>query len=906
MKRSMVSLGVLAQLLAVSAGVAAVSARPARHIRLSVDDEQKGPPGLVRFLSQRVELAEGVRQSWVTLTRTGQFSDPRYGDFEITPTHLAQMVDNFNRRTLGQDVFLDVAHRPSDGAAAKVLRLSVENGRLRALAEWTDFGIEAVKRRGFIYLSAEYHENYTDNEAKKTHGCVLLGAGLTTRPVIKNLDPIDVKQLAMQDAPDGVRLAISTQLIQQLSEDTNMNYLEQLKAKLLAMGIAADVATKLLAEAKKQFDAAGTDGVRCLAVLSAWEATGQTLVDQLKALGVGGAGAGGAGAGAGAGGAGAAPVSITLSAPSVDVGAEVARLLAQRDADAAQAQTAMATKLKLLSDTIAAGDPTLTPEGVKKLSGDVAVHLSAVSTDAQVLALANMQVDYAKKLSAAHKLATLGYMPVGGSVQISVDSSNSIKALQESVDRRLGFGAMSLSERFERTGGVLLAKNKTFAEKALEQFDALNGHRLDAEHRALAAGTGMTSDTAVPAIAERTVLREALYNLVSLNFMNVGTAPFAQVITIPYSYRDTSAAGANALRIYEGQGIRNAGVIQDQEEARPIPQKLAFKVTEEMRMLLSASVIDFDPVAENIRNIIRIVGEDTEALNCNELVFSADEAGATTFTNTLTAQCNGTNAVFVTTVFPLVRPRKAFDLKGVQQGATVNPLTVTLGGTARAEYALPADGSALANGTYYIADWNLGEIRFVDQTGARVVPANETALVVAGSYSTNAVKFDTDAVSGEDVKDRYDRLLTVIGARKAVINSDRYYNANMVMMSATVDNAISQARGFEANASRVATGLASDGSVGQIKAMPTFNTTAPGLVMGDTRILMGESRNSRFRMVKPFAMNPLEQARNSSGQFIDAKESFGTQWVVSHTPKQLKNALTSVVLFSATGRVARA
>lgn len=861
-------------------------------MRLSQDE----PPGLVRFFSQAIELADGATMSWVTITRTGDFSDPRYGDFKITTVQLEQMVANFNARVLGQDVFLDVAHRPSDGAAGKFVKLSVEGGRLRGLVEWTPFGIDAVKSRGFAYLSAEYHEAWVDNEAKKPHGCVLLGAGLTTRPVIKNLEPV-LLSLDGHDHEPPARVAISPQLVKELSEQSNMNYLDQLKAKLLAMGLHADVVTKLLAQAKAQFDAVASDTVKSLALVDEWAKTGQAVADQIKALATP----------PGSGGGGGQPVTITLAAPGapVDVAAEVAKALAARDAAEAGARTTLEAKLKLLADTIAEGDKTLTPEGVKKFAADYAPLVSAASTDDQVRHLAGLAVKQAQQLTAAQKLVTLGYAAPSGQVHISVDGGTGIKALQAEIDRRLGYDRMTPARRYERTGGVLLAENAAFAERALAQFDALNGQRLDAEHRALAAGNGLISDVAVPVVAERTVLREALYGLTSLNFVNVGTAPFANVLTIPYSYRDTSAAGVSALRRYERQGIRKAGVVQTHEEARPLPQKLAFQVSNELRLLMSASVIDFDPVAENIRNIVRIVGEDTEAINLNELVCSADEYGATSQTDTLTSDVNGTKSVFVTSKFPVVKPRKVYDLQGNQVGSTVNPITVTLNSVARNEFTVNADGSALAAGTYWVMDYNLGELRFVDQTGAAVTPTNGWALTVTYKYSTNAVKWDTDAVGGEDVKDRYDRLLTVIGGRKAVIAADRYYNPNMLLMSATVDNAVSQARSFEANASRVATGLAADGSVGQVKGIANFNTTAPGLMLGDTRILVGERGNTRFRMVKPFAMNPLEQARDSNGLFIDAQEGFGTQWVVSHTPTQLKNSLTSVILYSATGRVAR-
>lgn len=875
MKRNLVGLAVCA--LVGAAG---------RHLLLS----EGAAPGLVRFYSSAIELAEGARQSWVTITRTGDFTDPRYGKFSITLAQLTQMVSNFDARALGQDVFLDVAHKPNDGAAGRFVKLAVEGTKLRGLVEWTDFGLSAVKDRGFAYLSAEYSENFVDNEKQLAHGCVLMGAGLTTRPVIKHLDPV---QLSEPDTDHGaaVRVAISPQLLREL---TNMNYLEQLRAKLLAMGLAESAIVVLLAEAKKQFDDAGSDSVKALAVMATWEATGQAVATQVKALGA----------------AGTDPKQVVIqlatpAAPAVDVAGAVAKALADRDTAQREAAATLASRLTLLSTTIAAGDTTLTADGVKALAEEMAPMVTATSTDDQVKALAAMQVKRAQEMSASRKLTTLGYNAPSGSVHIQVIGDSDVNSLQGTIDRRLGYDGMADAERYAKTGGRLLDVNKNFVVKALAHFDAQNGPRLVQEHKMLAAGTGNIADVKVPVIAERTVLREALYNLQSLSLVQANTAPFANVITLPYSYRDTTAAGMSALRRYEGQGIRNAGVIQTQEEARPLPQKLAMRITAEMQLLMSNSVIDYDPVAENVRNIIRIVGEDTEAINMNEMVISSDEAGVATITDTLTSDVNGTKAVFVTTKFPVVKPRKVYDLQGAQVGNTANPITVTLNSVARNEFVVNADGTALSAGTYWTMDYNLGELRFVNESGTPVVPTNAWPLTVAYSYTINAVKFDTDAVANEAVADRYDRLLTMIGGRKAVIGSDRYYNPNMLLMSATVDNALSQARSFTANSSRVATGLAPDGSVGTVKALPAYNITAPGLMMGDTRILVGERGNTRFRMVKPFAMNQLEQARNATGQFIDVLEGFGTQYVISQTPIPLKNSLTSVVLYSGTGRVAR-
>lgn len=866
--------------------IASVLAVAARHMLLAEGDA----PGRVRFLSQAVQLADGVTQTWVTLTRTGNFTDPRYGEFAITPDMLGQMVANFDNRVLGQDVFIDVSHKPSDGAAGKVLKLSVEGGRLRALVEWTPFGVDAIKQRGFAYLSAEYHEAWKDNEKQQPHGCVLLGAGLTVRPVIKHLEPV---QLSDDDhAGDAnVRTAISPSLFKELTELSMNKFLKLLSISLLTIGFTEATGkpfTDLLTMQLAGLDPVA-DEAKCLAAVDAIKATADSAMVQIKAAGGDGKN-----------------VTITLAAPAVDVNAAVTKVLADRDAADAAAVTTLATKVKLLSDTIAEGDKTLTPEGVKKFAEDFAPLVTAGSTDAQVKHLATLAVAQSQALGAARKLAGLGYNAPGGVVHITVDSSNSIKALQATVDARFGMvgDVDGNGQRFAGTGNTLLAGNKAFAEKALAQFDAQRGAQLDAEHKTLAAGSGSVSDTKVPAIVERTVLREVLYNLTSLGLMDLGTAAFSEVVTIPYSYRDLTAAGAGGLRRYEQQAIRRAGVIQTSEEARPIPQKMAFRISAEMRALMSGSVIDWDPLAENVRNITRIVAEDVEAINFNEIVNASDEYAVAAGNDTLTATVNGTNKIFVTANFPVVKPRKVYDLKGAQVGSTVNPIVVTLNSVVRNEYLLPTDGTALAAGTYYVMDYNLGEIRFVTELGAAVTPTNAWPLTVTYSYSTNAAKFSTD-LGALTTGQLYDNLLLAIGARKVVVGTDRFFNPSMVLMSNAIDNALTQATTFTSNGARTGTSLAADGSVGVTKGMATFNPRAPGLQLADTRIMVGERGNSRFRMVKPFAMNPIEQARDASGNFIDALESFGTQFVVSHTPLFLKAANSSIILYSATGRVAR-
>lgn len=871
-------------------GFAVPLGRQGRRILLSADD---GVPGRVRFLSMPIELAEGQRQTWVTVTRTGSFTDPRYGRFDITPAMLARMVANFDARVLGQEVFIDVDHKPTNGAAARVVRLAVEGNKLRALVEWTAFGIDAVRNRGFTYLSAEFNEDWHDNERGDAHGCVLLGAGLTVRPVIKNLDPVQLSAAAEDDG-DEVKLAIHPSLIKHL-ECTDMNkHLKALRTRLLAQGLTEEQIKPLIDAFEKQLATLGEDEAKCLAMVESFALAGEAVAAQLKQLS-------------------AQQGPVTLQ-PTIHIGAgtdqaavaaAVTKALADRAAADATAASELAAKVKVLSDTLGAAK-ALTEEQRTTMLAELQPMVNRGMTDDAVKALAAFAVRQAESGSAAAQLALMGYRPPSGSVHISLSGSSEINTLQAQIDKRLGFEGLGDEQRYERTGGKLLAKNKDFAAKCLAEFDAQHGARLVAEHKALAAGVGNVADSSVPVVFERTVLRETLYNLVGLQFVDVGTAAFANTIAIPYSYRDTTAAGISSARVYEGQAIPRAGVIQTSEEARPIPQKLSFRITNEMRYLLAASPIDFDPLAENVRNVTRIVGEDTDRVIQNEIIRGADEAPGFTATqsDTLTAQVNGTNRIFVLTQFPVCRPRRVFNLQGQQVGSTLNPVTVTLNSVARTEYT---PGVTLSAGLYWIMDYNLGEIRFVNENGALQTPTSGWVLSIQYTYTLNVAKANLDVGSNPDtINDVYDRVLTLIGGRKVAIENDRYYTASMMLMSGAVDNALGQAKTFQANSSRPGTGLDADGSIGIIKGVRAWNTRAPGLDTADTRLVVGERGNTRFRMMRPLSMTDLTEARDASGNFIGMKEAYGEQWVVSHTPLQRRNATTSLVLYSVAGRVARA
>ena len=65
------------------------------------------------------------------------------------------MIKNFSENVFGQDINIDIAHQPENGAGAVVRRLFTDRGRLRAEVEWYELGVNKVLKEGFKYLSAE-------------------------------------------------------------------------------------------------------------------------------------------------------------------------------------------------------------------------------------------------------------------------------------------------------------------------------------------------------------------------------------------------------------------------------------------------------------------------------------------------------------------------------------------------------------------------------------------------------------------------------------------------------------------------------------------------------------------------------------------------------------------------------
>lgn len=843
-----------------------------------------------RFLTgHHVLLVEGKKSSVVTLLRVGNFRHAEYGDFEVTHPLLNELVSNFNNDAYGQKIFIDVAHAANGGAAGEILKLFVEGARLRAQVAWTPYGIKAIREKQMIYLSAEYHENYPDNEAGETHGAVLLGAGLVNRPHIKRMDPITLGECDSNSCPILLHEGFADDLLNEAQKTMN-KFLKALKEFLAKTTLGTDAQASMLKLFETNAKELGDDKKALGELQTQYEGMAGTLVKQLKD-------------------AGAKPdaaIAITLAEPqskkpAVSVEDAVAKALNDRDAAAKQLaednNTTLTAKKKIFSDALDDADG-LSDETKKSLSETGNKLISIHWSDEQVKEFGESQINLGNQMEASKQLSDIGYQ-VQGSPHIMVGAGQAPMQLQETINKHLANTSQANTKRLK-----LLAEDKVggFVKQVMTLYDQIHGPRLLAENKMLAGEETSIGDTNLPGGVQRTVIREALSDLRILELVQTLTDPTATSTTqIPYEERDISAVQNHAIT-FEGKGIRGASVSQEMDLAYIIPKKLAMKLSNEVIHFTRASMVNWDAFARNVTSNARVMREMLAGLIANEIQRTSDSWNAGSVAGEdISARLDGTNSFVKTVQFPVVRPHQDYTLKGVVIGSVQNPITVDFNGTDVPAYDGSGDQVA---GTYFNpVSLNLGYIGFVDEAGAPVTPTQATATI-SYDYSKNVVKWDSDVPAGTTNEKHLNTLLQAIGARKATMNQDRYVSAEYLLMSPTLNDSITNAEQFEESNQKNGSSLTGSGDLQTVKGLPSFGTNAPGIDLGDSRIHMGVRSTTSYVIAKPFMTGIPFEAVNASGQPTGEKVSYGEEYSAIHTPFSIRNRSTGIVVYSAIARAA--
>lgn len=127
---------------------------------------------------------DGKLPSEIKVVPVGEWNTEFYGKLQITETHVAEMVNNFNLRAA---VPIDVDHDGGKAAGwVKELKNMGMDG-LHAVVEWTTYGEKLLSEKIYRLFSPEFYLAYIDPEHGTRHGAVFIAGSLTNRPLFKEL-----------------------------------------------------------------------------------------------------------------------------------------------------------------------------------------------------------------------------------------------------------------------------------------------------------------------------------------------------------------------------------------------------------------------------------------------------------------------------------------------------------------------------------------------------------------------------------------------------------------------------------------------------------------------------------------------------------------------------------------------
>jgi hypothetical protein len=206
-------------------------------------------------------------KSWIHAARPGTYQHPQYGKLEFTFDTLRKLADSVTNRVRGIDLDIDYDHKADAAMGSKaagwIRETKVDTEGLWLHVEWTENAAKALKAKEYKYFSPEFQTEWTDPKGEK-HEHVLFGGGITNRPFLKDLLPVNLSELSFlekkepsNNEPEGVdvklsELAAIVGLPETATEAEVTAKLNELKAQQAPPPPAPPVPTLTLSEGLKK------------------------------------------------------------------------------------------------------------------------------------------------------------------------------------------------------------------------------------------------------------------------------------------------------------------------------------------------------------------------------------------------------------------------------------------------------------------------------------------------------------------------------------------------------------------------------------------------------------------------------------------------------------------------------
>lgn len=197
---------------------------------------------------------------WIEALEAKTYHTAGYGEVPITLDKLNNLATSVKKNVRGIDLATDYSHgkdvAKGGKASGTIKDAKVEADKLMLQVQFTDTAKAEIKAGEWKYFSSDWLDTYVHEDGSK-HTDVLLGGGLTNRPIAKGLNPLPInfseffgeidQQIQMsEDGMNELLKKLAEHFSIQFSEDTDPSDLE---SKVFAeIKSLADDNTKLTAE----------------------------------------------------------------------------------------------------------------------------------------------------------------------------------------------------------------------------------------------------------------------------------------------------------------------------------------------------------------------------------------------------------------------------------------------------------------------------------------------------------------------------------------------------------------------------------------------------------------------------------------------------------------------------------
>jgi hypothetical protein len=154
---------------------------------------------------------EGV--TWIQALPIGSYKHPLYGSINVTPTRVQAFAQNVKDGVRGTEIDIDYDHKAHSGKAAGWIRDAESRpDGLWVAVEWTEPAKEAIKNGEYRYFSPEFADVWTHPKTNTQFKDVLFGGGITNRPFLKDILPINMSELPEGEQVDEFLAELRTRL----------------------------------------------------------------------------------------------------------------------------------------------------------------------------------------------------------------------------------------------------------------------------------------------------------------------------------------------------------------------------------------------------------------------------------------------------------------------------------------------------------------------------------------------------------------------------------------------------------------------------------------------------------------------------------------------------------------------